>query len=225
MILKSKLFIVVGVVSLIWSCKHEPDPAPVVKEDVRLELDSCSSDTVYFYNDIVPLFVSNCAFSGCHSAVSLSNYNDIINIGDVTPGDTANSYIYEVLVTSNPSNKMPRPPRGPLSQSQIDMVAKWILQGAKENSCNDCNSSEFAFNADVRPIIQSNCVGCHSGSNASGGIKLENYFQIKQQVDNGKLTGSVKHESGFSPMPPSGKMPQCQIDVINNWVNNGAPND
>lgn len=225
--MKSKLVIVLGMIIAIYACKHEPLPltSPPVDEDTRLELEPCNPDSVYFYNDIVPLFVSNCAFSGCHSPISLSNYNDIVNIGDVVPGDTSASYIYQVLITSNLAKRMPRPPRNPLQQNEIDLVAKWILQGAKENSCNDCDPNQYAFNANVRPIIQKNCVGCHGGTNPSGGVRLENYFQIKSQADNGKLIGSVEHQTGFSSMPPSGKLPECQITVLKKWIEDGAQNN
>lgn len=224
--MKIKLILAIFSICVTFACcKHEPSTPTDPNLDKRLNLTPCDSDSVYFYNDIVPLFVSNCAFSGCHSALSLSNYNDIINIGDVEAGDTANSYIYQVLISNNANIRMPQPPNAPLLQSEIEMVAKWIMQGAKDNSCNDCNPNNFMFNANVRPIIQKNCVGCHGGSSPSGGIKLENYFQIKTQVNNGKLEGSINHDVGFSSMPPSGKLPECQITVIKNWINNGAENN
>jgi len=220
--LKSKLIILAFLGVFIYACKHEPFPAP---EDIRLTLAPCDADTSYFYNDVVPILVNNCAFSGCHSATSLSNYNDIINIGDVEPGDTAKSHIYQVIISSNPNVRMPRPPKDPLSDADKAVIAKWILQGAKPNACNDCDAGQFKFNANVLPIVVKNCQGCHGASNPSGGISLANYFQIKAQADSGKLLGALKHESGFSSMPPAGKMPDCQISVIENWINNGKPND
>ncbi len=215
------------VVAIFHACKHEPiAPPPLAPSGPRvISLEPCDPDSSYFYNDVVPILINNCAFSGCHSAVSLSNYSDIINIGDVEAGDTTNSYLYTVITTSNQNKRMPPPPRPPLPDSSKAVIAKWILQGARANACNDCDPTRFEFNAHVLPVIVKNCEGCHSGTNPSGGIRLTNYFQIKEQADNGKLLGSLKHQSGFSSMPPSGKMPDCQISIIESWINNGAPND
>lgn len=223
--MNKKLIIACLLGLLIYACKHEPQPVPTPKEDNTIKLNPCNSDTSYFYNDVVPILISNCAYSGCHSALSLSNYNDIINIGDVVPGDTSKSHIYQVLTTSNLNIRMPRPPRPPLSDSNKSIIAKWILQGAKPNACNDCATDSFRFNAHILPIIVKNCQGCHGKTNPSGGISLTNYFQIKIQADNGKLLGALKHEMGYSAMPPSGKMPDCQITVIERWINNGKLND
>jgi len=222
--LKNKLLIILLVGTLVYACKHEPEPVPV-EEDNTIKLTPCDADSSYFYNDVVPILINNCAYSGCHSALSLSNYNDIINIGDVVPGDTAKSHIYQVITSSNLNIRMPRPPRAPLTDLEKGIIAKWILQGAKPNACNDCEIDSFKFNAHILPIIVKNCQGCHGKTNPSGGISLTNYFQIKIQADSGNLLGALKHEVGFSSMPPSGKMPDCQITVIERWINNGKAND
>jgi len=215
------LLLFTGVV--IASCKHEPDP--IVPVDKRLDLIPCNADSIYFYNDVVPIFVNNCAFSGCHSPISLSDYDDIINIGDVTLGDTNNSYIYSLITSTDINTRMPPAPKDALPRAQIDKIGKWIMQGANPNACNDCDETKFSFNANVLPIIVKNCQGCHGDKDPTGGISLTNYFKIKIQVNNGKLMGSLNHANGFVSMPPSGKMPDCQINVIQNWINNGANND
>ena len=101
-------------VLILQNCKHEipertpvdntggNDTIPVVKSD------TCSPDTVYFVNDILPIIISNCAQSGCHDAdaredgVQLTDYDNIIETGKVEPGDPNDSELYEVLVESDP---------------------------------------------------------------------------------------------------------------------------
>ena len=45
---------------------------------------SCDSDSVYFENQILPIFIASCAVTGCHDAgthaddITLLNYNDIM---------------------------------------------------------------------------------------------------------------------------------------------------
>ena len=42
----------------------------------------------------------------------------------------------------------------------------------------------------------------------------------------GRLLGAVQHQVGYTPMPPAGGMlPQCDIDKIAIWVQQGAPNN
>lgn len=223
-----KVIFALAMISFFWACKNEPQIAPEIEPVAGakvLDLVPCDIDTSYFYNDVVPILVNSCAFSGCHITLSLASYNDIMNVGDVVPGDTANSYLYQVLVSTNPNVKMPRPPNNSLSDSQINVISAWIMQGAKPNACNDCDEQAFKFHEHIYPLIIKNCQGCHSSLNPSGGILLNNYFQIKQQAEKGTLLGSLQHVKGYIAMPPSGKMPACQIEVIENWINNGMRYD
>ena len=92
-----------------------------------------------------------------------------------------------------------------------------------------CDVTVTKFSTEVKPILQSNCLTCHSNSAAAGsgsGIKLQDYADVKTQVNNGKLVGSIQHASGFSAMPKGGgKLTDCNILVINTWISKGALND
>lgn len=92
-----------------------------------------------------------------------------------------------------------------------------------------CDVTVTKFSTEVKPILQSSCLTCHSNSAASGsgaGIKLQDYADVKTQVSNGKLVGSIQHSSGFSAMPKGGgKLSDCNILVINTWISKGALND
>jgi len=53
--------------TILVSCTHDPlfpsDPEPPVSA-------TCHPDTVYFQNEILPLFTANCASAGCHGATT-----------------------------------------------------------------------------------------------------------------------------------------------------------
>jgi len=93
---------------------------------------------------------------------------------------------------------------------------------------NPCNDSVVTFSGTVTSILQP-CQSCHSNSNAVGsgsGIKLQNYSDIMIQISNGKLMGSVNHTNGYIPMPNGGgKLPQCEIDQLQKWIDNQSPNN
>ncbi|MGI9191825.1 MAG: c-type cytochrome domain-containing protein [Chitinophagaceae bacterium] len=193
----------------------------------------CSADSVYFVNDIQPILTSNCNMSGCHNAgdkkdgVDLSNYASIMKTAEVKPFKATSSELYEVLLKTDPDKRMPRPPASPLSSLQIEKIKTWINQGAKNNACLSCDTANIiSFSAHIQPILQNNCTGCHSGASPSGAIGLENYTQTMTQVTNGKLLGSVKQLSGFSAMPKGGaKLSDCNINQIEKWIAQGAPNN
>lgn len=83
-----------------------------------------------------------------------------------------------------------------------------------------------SYSTKLVPIFQSQCYGCHSASNASGGIAMGTYAADKAIAANGKLYGSVTHSSGYSAMPKGGtKLTTCQLRLIKSWIDNGMPNN
>lgn len=89
-----------------------------------------------------------------------------------------------------------------------------------------CDTVGVAYSTVVQPILQSRCLGCHSGANASAGIDLASYDNVNVFVQTGRLIGVIDHQPGFSAMPKgTPKMPSCEIDKIKSWVNSGAPNN
>jgi len=87
----------------------------------------------------------------------------------------------------------------------------------------NCDTTAISFTQDIQPLINDQCLSCHKAGNASGNILLNSYAAIKEQADNGKLLGSVRHESGYSSMPPGGSLSNCSIARLEAWINNGAP--
>lgn len=109
-----------------------------------------------------------------------------------------------------------------------------IISCEKENEedLNDddnitaCETENVTYSGKVTDILnQYQCTSCHNANAASGGVRLHDYINVMVSVDNGSLLGSIKHESGFKAMPGSGKIPSCNIDQIEAWINDGAQNN
>lgn len=211
------------------ACKHESTVplANLAADSTRYKGLACSTDSAYFYNDVGPLIISSCAMSGCHDGNSepdaLTTYSNIKKI--VTPGNPTGSKL--IRVTSGSGRSMPPGSRAPLTTAQLALVSKWIQQGAKNNGCIDkaCDTTTVTYSTTVIPILQSNCTGCHSGNNPSGGIKLDNYTDVKTMATNKKLVGTIMHSAGYKAMPPNGKLTDCNIGKIKAWVYRGALNN
>ncbi|MEZ4984738.1 MAG: c-type cytochrome domain-containing protein [Saprospiraceae bacterium] len=196
----------------------------------------CDPDSVYFSLQILPILQSNCAFSGCHDAAShqdgvvLTSYTSVINTAQVRPFDLGDSELYEVITESDPDKVMPPPPSSRLSAEQISLIERWILQGAQDLNCDPaatgCDTTSVSFSNTVLPILQTYCVGCHSGNPPSGGINLSNYGGVQTVAANGRLAGSIRHDNGYQPMPQGGnQLSDCYIGQIVAWINAGALNN
>ena len=89
-----------------------------------------------------------------------------------------------------------------------------------------CDTVNMTYAADVVPVLKANCYSCHGNGGNSGGVNLDTYNNVKAQADNGALLGSITHVSGYTPMPLNGgKLSDCNINVIRDWINHGALNN
>lgn len=88
------------------------------------------------------------------------------------------------------------------------------------------------FRTSVLPILKSKCLKCHGlGDKVKGGLKLTSRTALIEGGDSGPaidtddLMGSVLlqavHYDGLE-MPPSGKLPDKEIKVLETWVKAGA---
>jgi hypothetical protein len=194
---------------------------------------TCTKDVynpdVCFNDNVLPIFISNCTMSGCHSSkhneggYDLTSYDGIMQ--GITPKHPALSEIFNSIKGKNPS----MPPRSypKLSNKDVSYIKIWIEMGApNSSSCSGCDTANFTFGKRVNPIIQSWCVGCHNSSNTGGGINLSDYAGVVGTVTSNRLLGSIKQLQGYSPMPKNGgQLSACDITAIEKWINSGTPNN
>ncbi|MEZ5016945.1 MAG: c-type cytochrome domain-containing protein [Flavipsychrobacter sp.] len=185
-----------------------------------------------FERDILPIFITNCTQSGCHDAVTraegyqFTDYNSITSKGFVK-GNAAATELYQKIIEDRADKIMPPPPEAPLTAAQIALIRRWINEGA-ENSTNcvsKCDTNIYTYSGAVATTLSARCVGCHSGASASKGIVLDNYANVKTYAQSGLLLGSIKHQTGYSPMPQGGKLSDCEIRQIERWIENGLLNN
>jgi mono/diheme cytochrome c family protein len=221
------------------SCKHEPWipdgylPSP---DDTTTTSATCDPDTSYFVNDVMPIFASSCAMSGCHDAITseggirLTDYQSIISTGEIEPGNPNESKVWKAITESEPQDRMPPLSSGiTLTQEQRDAVFDWISQGSLNNACteNNCDTIDVSYASNVRPIFELHCLGCHTGAAvAGGGIPFDTYAQVATYANNGDLMGALNHQPGFTAMPyGQPKLNDCKIATIRNWINEGTQNN
>lgn len=115
---------------------------------------------------------------------------------------------------------------------------------ANEVELYPCDTTDISYQNDILPIIETKCYKCHSDANAplfaknAGGfpVELEGYAKLSPWATSSPggsstsyLLGNIKHDLSdpeFSPMPKGDpKLPQCEIDKIEAWINKGVPNN
>jgi hypothetical protein len=242
--------IVVVIAATITACKHQPiinndvTPIDTTKKDTTkttgvVVVDkgdttgwTCSPDTIYFA-DVLPVFISSCAGSGCHDAATraksyqLTSYATTIQRG-IIAGNANNSSVYAVIANGS------MPPRSSgivMTAAQKALIANWINKGAKNYVCNanfgKCDTTTaVSFSTFVKPIIENRCQGCHSGTIPSGNIAYTTYAQIKASALTPAFLGSMRKTAGYSFMPKGGtQLSACELNKIESWIKRGAPNN
>lgn len=193
-----------------------------------------AQNQVCFNTAILPLFLANCATSGCHDSKTaeegydLTSYEKIVRKG-ITAGNAKKSKLYQVIIDTS-RERMPPPPNAPMSSDKIQLIASWIDQGAKNITCEtsgSTNSTQVAsYSKHLVPIFDYYCTGCHNSTTQSGNINLTGYANVQTLAKNGKLYGAITHASGYQPMPSSSlKLSDCQIGLVKKWIDSGMLNN
>ena len=88
------------------------------------------------------------------------------------------------------------------------------------------------FARDIRPIFQDHCYNCHGGSQQSAGLRLDrrsSAFQIRGGViiGRGNALGSILYlkisgSTMGTQMPPTGALAAEKINLIRDWIDQGA---
>jgi len=133
------------------------------------------------------------------------------------------------LVKVGGEGRMPQSPYDRLTDEQITFIALWIQEGANNTTCPDdaiCDTSNVTYSGKVKPLLDTYCNGCPGGSSPLGNVNYNTFSGVKATATNGSLVGSIQHASSYSSMPQNGnKLSACNINLIQTWVDAGAPNN
>ena len=122
------------------------------------------------------------------------------------------------------------------------VIMAWLLGGvlsfpaliqAADPALSSREQVDF-FTRKVKPLLVKNCLKCHSGNKVKGGLHLDNRAGLMKGGDSGRavnlkrpekslLLEAINYELEGYEMPPSGKLPVEQIEVLKRWIRMGLP--
>jgi len=98
-----------------------------------------------------------------------------------------------------------------------------------DDGSGDGEDIVVSYQIDIVPLW-SQCVGCHNG-NTPPNLDTDSYtnilngYVVASDADASILYKSLLGTDGISLMPPGSAWPQSKIDLIKNWINQGALNN
>ena len=114
---------------------------------------------VSFYKDILPILQANC--QGCHQPAKaksageyvMTSYDLLVKPGEseeapVVAGKPDESYLVQLITPADGKAEMPRGKK-PLHNTEIELIRKWIAQGAKNDTPTN---AEVRYDADHPPV-------------------------------------------------------------------------
>lgn len=125
-----------------------------------------------------------------------------------------------------------------LTPDQIQQLVRFIRTlppGAAEPSAT--RSAPPSFSGQVLPLLEDRCSACHNSSTHLGGWDASSYETVVNSGDNApavipddaagsllarKILGT---QTQGGVMPPGGKLPEAEIQLILDWIGAGAPDD
>ncbi len=219
-------------------------------------------EPIDFTNHVLPILEDRC-FS-CHqepydkngrtiqpkAGLALNTYELVMkgNLDNtvVTAGDVADSYLHEVLTLDEDDDMFMPPKGGPLTPEQIDIIKRWIEEGAKPKAGGGGSadtSGGISFHDHIFPILEERCLDCHGEPyvqrgrtiHPKAGLALDTYEAVLKGNLDGAIIDRGDHEEStlyvvitLDPddseiMPPKGDpLSAEEVELFKKWIDEGA---
>ncbi len=199
------------------------------------------SAPVSFEREVMPLLEKRC--NKCHypqeqrGGLDLTRLDTMRRGGDdlgagFIAGKPEESPLIQVLTGAK---EPPMPKKGEkLAAAEIDLLRRWIAEGAKDDSTKFSSEDVTFFEREIRPVLATHCFKCHAGEEAEHGLHLTSRHGILAGGQRGPaavagkpeeslLIKAIRHE-GELKMPRRGdKLGDAQVAAFERWIAKGLP--
>ena len=209
--------------------------------DENVRPDAVTQSPVSFERHVLPLLEKRC--NKCHqpdeaqSGLDLTRVETIQRGGDelgagIVPGHPESSPLIQVL-TGKAEPAMPSE-GDPLPIAEIDLLRRWIQEGAKDDSPKFSREDVDFFEREIRPVLFARCFKCHAGDAAESGLRLTSRHglligghrgaaAVQGSPDESLLLKAIRHD-GELRMPKGGDpLSVTQVAAFAEWIKRGLP--
>lgn len=196
------------------------DPSAIVAESSGGAIPAADED-IDFNKHVMPILTERC--NSCHDAphekngrtikpkagLRLDKYESVMKGNDsgpiVKPGNVPESLLYEVLTLPADDDLFMPPKGGALTIEQIDIIKRWIMEGASSSAGESSGVSSSGgmpgpdepidFEKHIMPMIKGSCLDCHGEPyvkngrtiQPKAGLRLDSY----ELIIKGNLDGEI----------------------------------
>ena len=102
---------------------------------------------------------------------------------------------------------------------------------------NICDTTNVSYAFCIKPVLKNYCYPCHSDSASQNGniaFDIENFTSLKNyltfyyhndSIYGSKFLNELEQTPCIIHMPPTGKIPDAEIYIINKWLQNDGPDN
>jgi mono/diheme cytochrome c family protein len=114
----------------------------------------------------------------------------------------------------------------------VILLGTLLAAEARADAPNAADGAKY-FENQVQPILQAHCLSCHGEQKkVKGGLRLTSRETLLKGGNSGSVVNLDQPAESLLlqaihyrdlKMPPRGKLPQAQLDVLTRWVKMGVP--
>ena len=196
------------------------------------QLAAATPEAEFFESKVRPVLAGRCY--GCHAenataGLRLDSRAGLLDGGRsgpaIVPGDPEGSILLHAV--QGIKGRMGMPPAGQrIAAHDVEALEQWIAMGAPW----PMSPREF-FQARVKPVLESKCLGCHL-TEPQGGLRMDSLDAllkggksgpalVKGDADASLLVKAVRYQHDLK-MPPTEPLPANEADDIAQWIADGA---
>jgi len=119
-----------------------------------------------------------------------------------------------------------------VARTRMVALALCVALGCDDTEFNGNPPASGVFLEDVLEIVDHNCLECHAGLTAESGLDLSTDFCGAVSTGGIVVPGLpdasllyLRMRSPSDPMPPSGRLPDEDLELVRVWIEDGADCD
>ncbi|MGW9684050.1 hypothetical protein [Flagellimonas sp. 2504JD1-5] len=105
----------------------------------------------------------------------------------------------------------------------LAMIASCSSESEDDLTDDGPGNGAITYESRISAIVSSNCLGCHGSPTANGApFSLTTFSDVSSRASS-ILTAISRQTGETRAMPPAGRLSQSTIDLFEQWIDAGTP--